>query len=198
MVEINSIEDLRPFMKYVPAKYVNGYFSCLSFEIVENGEVQDVTINCELDLTFSMDNVFCDLFNVENMIAEDRLAEFCEIRLIAKNIYVKQPLKIEHIKCDNIYFDQNVTIDVLVAYGNVKGESIHSTDIMCDSLNAKYVYCNCINALKFRARCLFGGDVFMENVTFHNPDFPEDLVNSWNGVKRDRYDLTKNIDSLPF
>ena len=50
---INSIEDLKPFMKYVPAKYGNGYISYLSFEIVENGEVQDVAINCQLDLTYS-------------------------------------------------------------------------------------------------------------------------------------------------
>ena len=58
MIEINSIEDLKPFMKYVPAKYVNGYISYLSFEIVENGEVQDVAINCQLDLTYSFDNIF--------------------------------------------------------------------------------------------------------------------------------------------
>ena len=36
MIEINSIEDLKPFMKYVPAKYVNGSSSYLNFEITKD------------------------------------------------------------------------------------------------------------------------------------------------------------------
>ena len=84
MIEINSIEDLKPFMKYVPAKYVNGYISYLSFEIVENGEVQDVAINCQLDLTYSFDNIFNNLFNVDEIFANDYMSQGCDIRFIAK------------------------------------------------------------------------------------------------------------------
>lgn len=198
MVEINSIEDLKPFMKYVPAKYVNGNSSYLNFELTKDGELQDVTINCELDLTFSFDNIFNNLFNVDDIIANDRMSQSCNIRFIAKDIYIKKEFVCDYVKCENLYFDYMVSINFLIAYGNVKGSSITSGDIMCHSLEVDIVNCKWVNMLEFKAEYFHSYNTEFSNVTFHQPDFAESLVNSWQGVKRDRYDLAKNYEVLHF
>ena len=198
MIEINSIEDLKPFMKYVPAKYVNGYISYLSFEIVENGEVQDVTINCQLDLTYSFDNIFNNLFNVDEIFANDYMSQGCDIRFIAKDIYIKKKFVCDYVKCDNIYFEDNVSIDFLVSYGDVKGKSISSNDIMCNTLDALHVNCKCVNMLEFKAEYFHSYNTEFSNVTFHQQDFDKELIDSWQGVRRDKYDLAKSYERLPF
>lgn len=198
MIEINSIEDLKPFMKYVPAKYVDGSSSYLNFEITKDGELQDVTINCELDLTFSFDNIFNNLFNVDDIIANDCMSQSCNIRFIAKDIYIKKEFVCDYVKCDNIYFEDNVCINFLVSYGYVKGKSISSRDIMCNTLDALHVNCDCVNMLNFKANSFYSNNTEFSNVIFHQPDFDKELIDSWQGVKRDKYDLAKNYEVLPF
>ena len=198
MIEINSIEDLKPFMKYVSAKYVDGSSSYLNFEITKDGELQDVTINCELDLTFSFDNIFNNLFNVDDIFAKDYMSQSCDIRFIAKDIYLKKNFVCDYVKCDNIYFEDNVCINFLVSYGDVKGKSISSRDIMCNTLDSLHVNCDCVNMLEFKAEYFHSYNTEFSNVIFHQPDFDKELIDSWQGVRRDKYDLAKNYEVLPF
>ena len=198
MVEINSVEDLKPFMKYVPAKYVNGKSAYLNFEITTNDELQDVTINCELDLTFSFDNIFSNLFNVEELIAHDYMAQSCDIKFVAKNIYIKNNFICDYVKCDNIYFNKDITINFLVAYGTVKGKTIYSRDIMCHTIYTRHVNCDCVNVIKFRSKSFYSNGIFFSNVTYHQPDFSENLIDSWHGVKINKYEIAKDYEKLPF
>jgi hypothetical protein len=198
MIEINNIEDLRPYIKYIPAKLINGNTSYLNFEMAENGELQDVVINCKLDLTFSFDNIFSNLFNIENTIAEDTIAQICDIRFIAKDVYANTEFICDYMECDNLYFKDKVSLKFLVASGMVKGKSISSMDIMCDTLDAEYVYCSCVNVINFKAKSHYGKDMVMTNVSFHHPVFAESLVKSWKGVKVKKYNLVNNYDTCPF
>ena len=43
-----------------------------------------------------------------------------------------------------------------------------------------------------------GKDILFTNVSFHQPDFPESLVNTWKGVKIDKNQFVIDYDYLPF
>ena len=198
MFEINSIEDLKPFMKYVPAKYVNGNRSCLNFEFTKDDKVQDVIVNCELDLNFSFDNIFNNLFNIDEIFAKDYMAQSCDINFIAKDIYLKKNFVCDYVKCDNIFCEGHVSINFLVSYGKVRGKDIYCRDIMCDTLEANYVSCSCVNMLKFKAEKFYSGNTEFTEVSFHQPDFDKELIDSWQGVKINQYELAKDYEKIPF
>ena len=194
MLEINNIEDLKPYVKYVPAKYNNGKTASIVFEIMQDGKLDDVTINCNIDLSFD----FIDVFGVEVLYENDKDAVNYEIRFIAKDIYAKKNFVCEHVKCENLQFEEDVAFNCLLTNDKVKGKSISALDIKCSCLDADYVYSKVVNAIIFEAKTFYGKDILFTNVSFHQPDFPESLVNTWKGVKIDKNQFVIDYDYLPF
>jgi len=179
MIVINRIEELIPYAKYVEAKYTNGEFSYLKFEIEQDGELQDVTFNCGAELNFSFDNVLENIFGVEDLIANDEYAESCEVRLVAKDIYTKTNFACEVVECENFYFDDKVDIDFLTVKHSVKGNNINARCITCEYLDVDTINCDDFSVVDFNARFFIHQDVSFECVSFHNPTFVNCNEKSW-------------------
>ena len=199
MIEINSIEDLKPYVKYVPSKYFNGNYSYMMIEIVEDGKLSDVTINCGLDLSFSLDNVYNNVFGVEEAIANDTMSEWCEIQLYANNIYVKKEIFCNYIECENLYFEDNVSANFLVVNNEIWGDrAIFASDIRCHTLRADFVSSKMVNAINFKANKFYNSDTLFVNFSFCQPDFPKEITRKWQGVKVHRYEFEKADLKIPF
>ena len=194
MLEINSIEDLKPYAQYIPAKYNNGKCGAFVFEIMRDGELDDVTINCHLELSFD----FLDVLGMVELYENDEYAVEYEIRFNAKDIYAKKEFICEHVKCNNLEFDESVSFNCLLANDNVRGKSISASNIRCCCLEADYVYSKVISVIIFEAKTFYGKDILFTNASFHQPDFPESLINTWKGVKIDKNQFVIDYDYLPF
>ena len=194
MIEINSIEDLKSYAKYIPNKYNNGIESCISFEIMQEGKLADVSINCELELTID----FFRFFDMVEFTDFDKNTESYDIKFLAKNIYAKKSFVCGCVECENLYVEDKVAFTSLDVKGNIEGQSVSSMDLVCNYIDVDYLYCNFLNAANLYVRTLYSNDTVFSNVSYHNPVFPDELVKSWNGkTSIQNIDLVKN-NCLPY
>jgi len=193
MIEINSMLDLKPYVRYIPAKYTNGYCSQILFEIKNNNKLEDITINCDLELSFET----ISIFNLIETFEHDVDAQDYEIKLIANDIYAKRQLSCEIVECTSLIFDDNVSLTFLTCYGDVKGKRIVSNDILCVNLRADFASCYFISANNVFANTFHCRGVKFTNVTFHEPNFAEGVIKDWKGVQLDKIKF-QHYNDIPF
>ncbi|MBE5738953.1 MAG: hypothetical protein E7354_04425 [Clostridiales bacterium] len=196
MIEINKIEDLKPFIKYVDKKYTNGIYPAINFEFKIHGELQDVEIKCDLQLIEENMNIFYgELDDVLSLVDIDE--GYC-VNFFAKNVYAKKIFDCEHLKCENFYIEKESKVDFLVVADTIKGRILKAQDIFCDNLDIDIVDCSFLNALNVKAKVYKGKGAVFTNVEYHNPDFPKELVESWGSNESKPYGIVYQHDRLLF
>ena len=180
MIEINTIEDLKPYAKYVETKYTDGCCSSLIFEIVENGVLADVKFINPIDLTFSLDNVGDNVFDIEEKIAEDNLAVMTNIKLVAKDICAMEKFVCDYVECENFYCENIAKIDFLLVKFNIKGDTIIANNVACERIDVDFVKCDDVSVVDFKAGKFIYDDIEFTGFEYHSPTFAEKKEKSWN------------------
>ena len=181
MITINKIEDLMPYAKYVEGKYTNGCCSRLVFEFrTSEGGLDDVTINCDCNLIFSTDNVSEDTFCVNEYIANDQYAEYCEVYVKGQDFFINNNFACNNLECLNLTFKECVEIDYVMAVRSISGTSLKCYGVMSERLDVDYLESEDVRCVDMYAKKFKLKDILFQNVSsvsHINKDF---LVEGWN------------------
>lgn len=142
MITINKIEDLKKYVKIVPADKYDGKHKQIIFEFIENGEKADVIFDCAVDLVYECQKVSKKDYE-------------CCVYVKAKTITFNYSFTCNKIFADELIIKDWCECDSILIHKNISGNFLKCERITCiSSIDCKEIYTQKIHCKNIKTQRL--------------------------------------------
>ena len=142
MIRINSIEELKPYVRYIESKYIDGLHSHIVISFEKDGKLDKAVIDCKCELR-EPNKTIQKTLGVDKQVLADKYAQYVLVEIHAKELILNDKSSCSKIVCEGLYIKKGkkLRVDYVEAKNFVGGGSIKAYGVFCDVLYIEKLNC---------------------------------------------------------